>query len=83
MSSNPHTPRPQRIIHHARDSEAEWADSVLGTDFDDHSVLSHSLQTEVDAYFLDTVTSSYTSIMTFWQVSMRLRIVLLTFTQIL
>ena len=33
-----------------------------------HCSFDRSLQMEVDAYFLDTLTSSYTSIMTFWQV---------------
>src|SRR5712691_8522074 len=48
-----------------------------------HSVPSHSLQTEVDAYFLNTVTTSYTSVMTFWQVCTQLMIVdLLTFTSV-
>jgi len=66
-SSNPHTPRPQHTIHHVQDTEADWADSVLGIDSYDDSVLNRSLQMEVEAYFLDTVTSSYTSIMMFWQ----------------
>jgi hypothetical protein len=55
----------------------EWADSVLGTDSYDHGVPGHSLHTEVDAYFLDTVTTSYTSVMTYWQVSTQLTMVVI------
>ena len=57
------------MVHHTTDPEADWADAILGTDSYAYSGFSHSLQGEVDMYFNDSSTASYTSIMTFWQVS--------------
>lgn len=65
----PRTPRPQRTLNCAADPEAAWADDILGIDLCAHGVHSRSLQAEIDAYLLDTVTSSYPSVMSFWQVS--------------
>ncbi len=67
--SHPRTPCPQRTINCAADPEAAWADDILGIDLRAHGVHSRSLQAEIDAYLLDTVTSSYPSVMSFWQVS--------------
>ena len=59
------------MVHHTAlaDPEADWADAILGTDSYAHSGLGCSLQTEVDAYFNDMSSVSYSSIVTFWQVS--------------
>ena len=54
---------------HTSDPEADWADAILGTDSYAHGGLSRSLQAEVDVYFNDISTVSYSSIMAFWQVS--------------
>ena len=57
------------MVHYTTDSEAEWADAILGTDLCVHDGLNHSLQAEVDTYFNNMSTRSYSSIITFWQVS--------------
>jgi hypothetical protein len=57
------------VVHYTADSEADWADAILGTDSYAYGSLSRSLQAEVDAYFNDISAVSYSSIMTFWQVS--------------
>lgn len=51
------------------DPEADWANSILGSDSCAHSGLSRSLKAEVDAYLVDNAALSYSSMMTFWQVS--------------
>ncbi len=56
------------MVHHTADPEVDWADTVLGTDSYAHGG-SSSLRSEVDAYFYDMSAASYSSIMTFWQVS--------------
>ena len=57
------------MVHRITDPEADWADAILGTDSCVHDGLSHSLQAEVDVYFNDISSASYSSVMTFWQVS--------------
>ena len=57
------------MVHHTADLEVDWADAILGTDSCAHGGLSRPLQAEVDAYFNDISAVSYSSIMTFWQVS--------------
>jgi len=57
------------MVHYATDPEADWADAILGTDSCASDGLSRSLQAEVDMYFNDILAGSYSSIMTFWQVS--------------
>jgi hAT family C-terminal dimerisation region len=57
------------MVHHATDPEADWADAILGTDSCAHGGFSRSLQAEVDVYFNDISTVTYSSILVFWQVS--------------
>ena len=65
---HPSTPRPQHIVNDAEASEFAWADGILGIGVT-RGVHRRSLQAEVDAYLHDTITSSYPSVMLFWQVS--------------
>jgi uncharacterized Fe-S radical SAM superfamily protein PflX len=57
------------MARHTTDPEANWADAILGTDSYPHGDLSRSLQAEVDVYFNDISAASYSSVLTFWQVS--------------